>query len=200
MQLILASKSQRRIDLLAGLGLKFQVQAADLDETPHADEDPKAYVLRLAKAKAQAIAATRSDACVVLGADTIVAQKNRLLGKPRDADDARLMLSELAGKTHHVLTGFAFVVLPAGTVIAGVASTEVSFRSLTPNEIDNYVATGEPLDKAGAYAIQGGAAGFVAKRVGSLSNVIGLPLEDIVPHLADLLKIPSLLEKKADII
>lgn len=178
--LVLASASPRRRDLLSQLGLRFTVAAADLDETPLAGEAADAYVLRLARAKARAVAG-RFPGAWVLAADTTVALGSELLGKPADAAEARQMLSRLSGRAHSVYTGVAL----AGRAEADtVVRSGVTFRTLTAGEIDWYVGTGEPLDKAGAYAVQGRGGFLVASVDGSPTNVIGLPLGETLELLA----------------
>ena len=160
--------------MLASLGLEFAVRPVDLDESPRPGEEPAVYVERLAREKAAARCAADE---VVLAADTVVALGSRLLGKPRDADDARRMLSELAGREHEVFTGVALVVGGEPPRQAStVARTAVAFAPLSPAEIDWYVGSGEPMDKAGAYAIQGLGALMVEEIRGNYSNVVGLPL------------------------
>lgn len=178
--LVLASASPRRRELLGQLGLRFTVAAADLDETPQADEAPEAYVLRLAREKARAVAA-RFPGAWVLAADTTVVLGSELLGKPRDEAEAREMLSRLSGRTHEVHTGVA---LAGRAEEATVVRTRVTFRTLSAGEIDWYVGTGEPLDKAGAYAVQGRGGVFVEALEGSPTNVIGLPLGETLALLA----------------
>jgi septum formation protein len=186
--LILASASPRRAELLAALGVPFIVSAADVDETPLAGEAAAAYVERLARAKAAAIAAPDVRAvapvvpapaagALVVAADTTVVLDGRLLGKPADAADATATLGMLAGRTHEVCTGVAVAPLgdPAAAVV-GVCTTSVRFRALDDAEIDRYVATGEPLDKAGSYGIQGLGGLLVDGIDGSYPNVVGLPL------------------------
>jgi septum formation protein len=179
-RLLLASASPRRHELLARLGLPFDVRAADLDETPLPDEEPRSYVARLAAAKAQAVAGAASEPEVVaIGADTAVVVDGHLLGKPVDDADAARMLRMLSGRTHQVLTGVAVAVAgPAGppSVQVDVAVTEVTFASLSDDDIAWYVASGEPVDKAGAYAVQGRGAVYVTSISGSPDNVVGLPL------------------------
>lgn len=191
-RLLLASASPRRHELLARLGLDFEVRVADVDETPFAEEPPRTYVARLAMAKARAVVDSAPEPDVVaIGADTAVVVDGHLLGKPVDDADAARMLRLLSGRTHEVLTGVAVAVraegvdddgrageLPSGSVDVevDVAVTEVTFASLTDEEIAWYVASGEPADKAGAYAVQGRGAVFVTSIAGSPDNVIGLPL------------------------
>jgi septum formation protein len=177
--LVLASASPRRRDLLSQLGLRFTVAAADLDETPLPNEAADAYVLRLAQEKARAVAA-RFPQCWVLAADTTVALGAELLGKPQDAAEALQMLTRLSGKTHDVYTGVA---LAGRADAATVVRTGVTFRTPTSGELDWYVSTGEPLDKAGAYGMQGRGGFLVSALEGSPTNVIGLPLVETLELL-----------------
>jgi len=171
--LVLASASPRRRELLEAAGFAFDVAAADVDETPHAGETARAYVARLAEAKASVVLAARPEA-LVLGADTTVVVDGGILGKPGDADEAAAMLARLQGRAHEVLTGVAL--LGRHWQRVAVASTAVWFAPMSPAEIAAYVATGEPMDKAGAYGIQGWAARYVTRIDGSYSNVVGLPV------------------------
>jgi septum formation protein len=162
------------------LGLRFTVSAADLDETPLAGEAADVYVLRLARAKAQAVS-ERLPGTWVLAADTTVALGPELLGKPSGPDEAREMLTRLSGRAHAVYTGVA---LAGRAEVSTVVRTGVIFRTLSAGEIDWYVGTGEPLDKAGAYALQGKGGFLVAAVEGSPTNVIGLPLGETLELLA----------------
>ncbi|HEX4498294.1 MAG TPA: Maf family protein [Thermoanaerobaculia bacterium] len=171
--LILASASPRRRELLGGLGLRFTIRSADIDETPRPGEDPAATVLRLAQEKA---AAQAHSGELVLAADTVVVIDGELLGKPRDPEDARRMLARIAGREHIVLTGVALEEPDHDRRISEVASTRVRMAALTSDQIADYVATGEPLDKAGSYAVQGIGALFVEEIFGNYTNVVGLPL------------------------
>jgi septum formation protein len=184
-RLVLASGSPRRRELLATLGVAFEVRPTGADETPREGEGPEAMVLRLALAKARAAVA---EGELALGSDTVVAVDGATLGKPADADAARAMLSRLSGRCHEVWTGVALVERSARGVreTARAVRTEVEFRPLARAEIDAYVATGEPLDRAGAYAIQGGASAFASRIEGSWSNVVGLPLAAVRELLARL--------------
>ena len=173
MRLILASRSPRRSELLSAAGISFEVLASDIDETPHPNEAPGAYVERLAIEKARAVAAMRPETRV-LGADTTVTIDGEILGKPVDEADALRMLRLLNGRPHDVLTGVALV--SAGGVRSAVATTRVWFSPMTDEDILWYVATGEPVDRAGAYAIQGFASRFIPRIEGSYSNVVGLPV------------------------
>ena len=180
MRLVLASGSPRRRELLALLGLPFEVVPADVDESVRPDETPVELVRRLAVAKADAIAQS-DDSAVVLAADTIVDVAGEILGKPTDADDARRMLRSLSARTHLVHTAVA--VLRAGQTVQDVVTTAVSMTTMSGAVIEWYLATGEPMDKAGAYAIQGTGGAFVSAIDGSASNVVGLPLATVVELL-----------------
>jgi septum formation protein len=172
--LILASSSPRRAELLRAAGIEFEVLAADVDETAHDREAPEAYVRRVAEAKARAVATRVSDR-LILGADTTVVVEDMMLGKPSDDRDARRMLSMLSGRTHDVLTAIS-IARAGAVVLTEVDRTRVEFAPLTAFEIDWYVETGEPRDKAGACAIQGYASRFITRIDGSYSNVVGLPM------------------------
>lgn len=183
MHLILASASPRRRELLQTLGRPFSVVISEIDERPWPREKPASYALRNAAEKARAVAARHPDA-VVLAADTIVVVDERILEKPRDAAHAAEMLRLLSGRDHEVMTGVC-VWAPDSEGFrerAEVARTRVWFRPLSESDITTYIASGEPMDKAGAYAIQGGAACFVERIDGPYDNVVGLPL-DIVRRL-----------------
>ena len=171
--IVLASRSPRRSELLAAAGISFEVLAADIDETPHTNEAPEAYVERLAIEKASAVLALRPGTTVI-GADTTVVIDGQILGKPADAQDATDMLRLLQGRAHDVFTGVA--VASASGVLAAVAHTRVWFRVMTDEDISWYVASGQPMDKAGAYGIQGLASRFIDRIHGSYTNVVGLPV------------------------
>ena len=172
--LVLASASPRRADLLAGLGVAFERRPADVDESHRDDETPSDYVQRLAETKAFAVPAANSE--LVLAADTVVLVDGKLLGKPTHREDAAAMLSSLAGRDHVVLTGVCLRDASADRSASEVDQTRVSMSPLSAAEIAWYVATGEPDDKAGSYAMQGLGALFVERIQGNASNVIGLPL------------------------
>ena len=180
--LVLASASPRRQDFLARLGLQFQVAPADIDETLRADESPEPFARRMAAAKAELVARDRPDACVI-GADTVVALDGTVFGKPRDPDDALAILQTLWGRTHQVITGVAVVCPARGIDEVFTVSSEVSFAAFPDDILRAYIATGEPMDKAGAYAIQGRGAFLVRAIAGSCSNVVGLPVHDLVAVL-----------------
>jgi septum formation protein len=171
-RLVLASGSLRRHQLLRSIGVAFTALAPDIDETPAGGEDPVAYVERLARAKAEAVSVAPGE--VVVAADTTVALGRRIFGKPVDAEDARRMLRSLSGRSHDVHTAVALRVV--GRVSSAVATTRVTMVEMSEDDVSWYVGTGEPLDKAGAYALQGGGGLFVATVEGSASNVVGLPL------------------------
>lgn len=175
--MVLASGSPRRKELLTYLGLDFDVLVPDIDETPRPGESPRAYVDRLAVAKAHAVAERVAPGTVVLAADTTVDLGGDILGKPVDAADARAMLRRLSGRTHRVHTGVALC--RDTTTVHEVSTSMVSFVPLTDASIEWYVATGEPLDKAGAYAVQGVGGVFVQTVRGSVSSIIGLPLHSV---------------------
>jgi septum formation protein len=179
MKLILASHSPRRAEILRNAGFSFTVQPARVDETLLPDERADDYVLRLANAKAQLIAATATENAFVIGADTTVVCDGRILGKPADAAEAREMLRALSGTTHQVLTGIAIVRVFDRNNVAEVAATRVTFLQLANEDIDEYIASGEPFDKAGAYGIQGLGGKFVSCIDGCYFNVMGLPLSRV---------------------
>jgi septum formation protein len=187
--LILASASPRRRELLAQAGLQFKVSAANLNEDLLESEAAAAYVQRLAEEKAQAIWNEHQsldipeDPLVVLGADTCVVVDGHILGKPTDSADARRMLELLSGRTHAVLTGIAAVT--ARKVVRDLDITQVTFNCITDSEIAGYIVSGEPLDKAGAYAIQGYAARWIPRIEGCYFNVVGLPIARTIALLAE---------------
>jgi septum formation protein len=178
MEVILASASPRRRELLTSIGLQFQVVPADIVEEKFVQGSPAAYARALAQSKAQAVAHEYPDA-IVLGADTIVICEQQILGKPTDATDAKRMLRFLSGRRHEVITGVAIVAgcgPCAGQTLITHEQSGVYFRDLTDDEIEAYVAGGEPLDKAGAYGIQGIASLFIERIDGCYFNIVGLPL------------------------
>ena len=175
-KVILASASPRRHELLSQIGVRFEVRVSDIDESPIEGEDPVAYVRRLAIGKAAAISTAPDE--LVIAADTTVDLDSVILGKPNDDHDARSMLRRLSGQTHRVHTGVA--VRLGARELADVCTTLVTFVSLDEATIDWYLATGEPLGKAGSYALQGAGAALVSGVDGSVSNVIGLPLHLVV--------------------
>lgn len=184
-RLILASASPRRLQLLAQVGVTpDQVDPADLDETALPDETPRRLALRLATQKAQTVAERHANA-FVLAADTLVAVGRRVLGKPESADQARKMLDLLSGRPHKVLTGVA-VVAPDGRVASRLSETRVTFKRLTPQEADHFIASEEWADAAGGYKIHQGAGAFVTELSGSYTGVVGLPLYEALALLRGL--------------
>lgn len=181
-RLILASASPRRKYLLEQAGLHFSVMPSTVDETGTAAEAPEAYVRRLAEAKADDIARGHPDAWVI-GADTVVVIEGRILGKPAGSEEARCMLQQLSGQRHRVHTGFAIVCRDRSRRISTTVTTEVEFKTLSTPEIDWYLQTGEPFDKAGAYAIQGIGTFLVRRINGSYTNVVGLPVCEVIEAL-----------------
>jgi len=180
---ILASQSPRRRELLTLVGIPHEVRPADIDESYGAGELPHAHAERLAREKAAVVARSAPDA-VVIGSDTIVVLDGDVLGKPRDERDAASMLMRLSGRTHTVMTAVA--VMWRGVERSAVEEVEVTFHTLTSAEIDAYIATREPMDKAGAYGIQGFGATIVARVDGDYFAVMGLPLQRMVRLMADL--------------
>ncbi|MCE5265471.1 MAG: Maf family protein [Deltaproteobacteria bacterium] len=181
-RLILASASPRRGEFLKTMGLEFDILPADIDEAFRLEETPREHVMRLAGEKALSVARFHPDAWV-LGADTIVHVAGELLGKPASPAAAARMLEKLSGREHEVVTGFSLVRLDREVRIREAVASSVLFREITRDEIDWYTGTGEPYDKAGAYAVQGMGGCFVREVRGSCSNVVGLPLCEVVQTL-----------------
>ena len=188
MKLILASSSSRRAELLRDAGIAFEVNAPHVDEARHPDETAEKMVARLAEAKARAVAGLVGEGkpAIIIGADTAVELDGEIFGKPRDAADAREMLSYLSGRTHFVLTGIFVLRLPDGATRSAVERTAVTFAPLDPSEIEAYVTSGEPFDKAGGYAIQGRAGRYIPRIEGCYFNVVGLPLARLRALLGEL--------------
>ncbi|MFH0960515.1 MAG: Maf family protein [Pseudomonadota bacterium] len=185
-KIILASASPRRKELLEAIGIEFVVRPSQVEEFMYPEESPERQVQRLAAEKAADIAKKYAGSWV-LGADTIVVIDGRILGKPSDRAEAESMLSTLSGRTHNVFTGYSIMNLSfPGSNIVGFSRSEVMIRKLSHDEIQGYVDTGEPMDKAGAYAIQGVGAAIVEKVCGSYTNVVGLPLCEVARDLKKL--------------
>ena len=182
---VLASRSPRRVELLQQLVANFTVVPADIDETPHSHEDPVSYVKRLALEKARAVYMVSGTHAIVIGADTTVDLDGHIFGQPADDNDAREMLRRLSGTTHQVHTGVA-VVSASGEQVE-VVSSSVTFLDLRPEMLEWYIGTGESAGKAGSYAIQGHGSALVASSSGSMTNIIGLPLDET----ARLLGVPA---------
>jgi septum formation protein len=191
--IILASASPRRSELLAAIGLRFDVDPSRIEERPHQGGPIAEYTMALARAKAADVA-RRRNAGLVIAADTVVAVNGQVLGKPQDEEDARRMLRLLSGRWHKVITGVALLEAESGRGVEGCEETDVKFASLDERQMDWYIATGEPFDKAGAYAIQERASLFVEEVRGNYHNVVGLPIP-LVLRLAEELGY-SLLTKK----
>lgn len=192
LKVLLASASPRRADLLRQAGVGIEIFPADVDEGERAGESPRELAERLALTKARHVANGRSSG-IVLGADTVVAIKEQsragsfmLLGKPGNAARTREMLMALSGREHVVITGFCLIDAGMAREVFSSVQTIVTFRTLSDADIQRYVATTEPFDKAGGYAIQGGAAGFVRRISGSYTNVVGLPVAEVLDMLASM--------------
>lgn len=181
-RIVLASASPRRLELLASAGVEFDVFASDIPEEPIPGEAPADFAVRLARDKAVATAA-RTEGRWFVGADTIVVCAGEIMGKPVDEADAVRMLRKLSGVSHEVITGYAVYDRERDGLLCKTVVTRVVFKPLRDEEISAYVATGCPMDKAGAYAIQGGAAYMVERIDGSYTNVVGLPLCEVVEDL-----------------
>jgi septum formation protein len=185
--LILASQSPRRAELLRNAGISFEVSPADVDESVRAEESPLEYVKRLAQEKALTVLETASAGAVVLGADTTVVVDGESLGKPADEAEARRMLERLSGRRHQVMTGVCVAFRNAEGVESFEVEpevTEVQFAAISAEDIAAYVASGEPMDKAGAYAIQGRASRWIPRIEGCYFNVVGLPVARVCEMLA----------------
>ena len=188
MKLILASSSPRRAEVLRDAGIAFEVYGPQVEEARHPNEAVEKMVARLAEAKARAAAESvgEKNHAIIICADTAVELDGEIFGKPRDAADAREMLSYLSGRTHYVLTGIFAVRLPDGATRSAVERTAVTFAPLDPIEIEAYVTSGEPFGKAGGYAIQGRAGRYIPRIEGCYFNVVGLPLARLYALLGDL--------------
>jgi len=186
MRLILASASQRRAEILDSAGLPFSVLSSAVNETPIPGESARGLVQRLALAKAELAAARAVGPAIIIAADTVVTLDGMILGKPRTTEDARRMLEKLSGRTHSVITGVALIRLPDAERVEFLETTHVHFRALDEEEIVRYLSSGEPFDKAGAYAIQGRAGRYIPRIEGCYYNVVGLPLARLCSALAEL--------------
>ena len=186
MKLILASASPRRAEILRNAGISFAILSSAVDETPFPDETPYQHVQRLADAKAELVAARAVGPAIVLAADTVVTLDGRIIGKPHSTDDARRVLERLSGQIHSVITGVTLIRLPDAERRSFVESTQVQFTSISSDEITRYLATEEPYDKAGSYAIQGRAGRYIPRIEGDYFNVVGLPLARVTQALAEL--------------
>lgn len=183
--MILASGSPRRRELLDAMGVRFEVIRSNVDESKIIADHPRTYALRAAFAKAKEVADRIENDRWVLGADTVVTRRMRLYGKPETPEDARRILGELSGETHEVITGMALVLSGAERSHLLAESTRVTFQQLSSEQIDVYIASGEPMDKAGAYGIQGAAEAFIDHIEGDYFNVVGLPCEALSDLMAE---------------
>lgn len=183
--LILASASPRRRELLAAMGLPFEVVVSGVDETRIGADHPRTHALRVAFAKAKAVAANAADGRWILAADTVVTRNLILYDKPVSDGDARRILTSLSGQTHDVITAVALAKAGSAEVHMNSATTRVTFRMLSPEEIDAYIATGEPIDKAGAYGIQGAGGDLIERIDGDYFNVVGLPCKLVAQMIGD---------------
>jgi septum formation protein len=186
MKLILASASPRRAQILRDAGISFSVLSSAVDETPYAGETPQQMVVRLSEAKAELVAARAVGPAILVAADTVIVLDGQILGKPRSTDDGRRMLEFFSGRTHSVVTGVTLIRLPEMDRRQFVETTLVTFAPLSSDEISRYLATDEPYDKAGAYAIQGHAGRYIPRIEGCYFNVVGLPLARLVVALQEL--------------
>jgi septum formation protein len=186
MKLILASASPRRAEILRDAGIPFAILSSAVDETPFPEETPHQHVQRLADAKAELVAARAVGPAIVIAADTVVTLEGRIIGKPQSTVDARQVLERLSGRTHSVITGVTLIRLPDAERRNFVETTQVQFATLSDEEITRYLATEEPYDKAGSYAIQGRAGRYIPRIEGDYFNIVGLPLARVTQALADL--------------
>jgi septum formation protein len=186
MKLILASASPRRAEILRTAGLQFSVLSSAVDETVIPNESAQELVRRLAFAKAELVAARALGPAIVIAADTVVVLEGAILGKPRTSEDARQMLEKLSGRTHSVMTGVALIRLPDVERREFIETTHVHFTAISNGEIVKYLSSGEPFDKAGAYAIQGFAGRYIPRIEGCYFNVVGLPLSRLCKELTEL--------------
>jgi septum formation protein len=186
MKLILASASPRRAEILRDAGISFTVLSSAVDETPYAGETPQQMVQRLSAAKAELVAARAVGPAILVAADTTVVLDGQLMGKPSSTEDARKMLELLSGRTHSVVTGVTLIRLPEMDRRQFIETTLVSFTPLSRDDVSRYLATEEPYDKAGSYAIQGHAGRYIPRIEGCYFNVVGLPLARLVENLREL--------------
>ena len=185
-RLVLASSSPRRKELLESVGIKFEVITPTSDESSLDKENPDDYAIRLSSEKALSVSKNLDGNTLVIGADTIVIVDNEILGKPKDEEEAKIMLGKISGRAHHVLTAFSIIKPEHSILHRHIVGTEVVVKTLEPHEIEGYIKTGEPMDKAGAYGIQGVGAFMVKEIRGSYTNVVGLPLVELVEALTKL--------------
>jgi septum formation protein len=185
-KIILASSSPRRKELLETVGIRFEIINPSADETMIADETAEDFALRVSVEKASSVSRRMDGQCVVIGADTVVVVDGEILGKPSDEDEAATMLNKISGRGHRVLTAFSIVKPPGEVLHSEIVATKVRIKPLAAHEIEGYIKTGEPMDKAGAYGIQGIGSFMVREIEGSYTNVVGLPLVELLQALGNL--------------
>ena len=183
LDIVLASSSPRRKEILESVGLKFRICRPKVDETVLIGERPEDYALRLSGEKALSVAGSSARGAVIIGADTVVVVDSEILVKPENEDDACNMLRKISGRDHRVLTAFSIVRAPSELLHSEIVETLVTVKNLAASEIEGYIMTGEPMDKAGAYGIQGIGAFMVKEIRGSYTNVVGLPLVELLEAL-----------------
>ena len=183
MKIILASASPRRKSLMDVLGLDYEIKISGCEEKVDSNANVEDIVMSLSLQKAQAVAKETDKDCVVIGADTVVSYQNEILGKPKDKHDAKKMLKLLSGNTHSVYTGFTIISTSDNITVTDYEKSNVTFKNLTDKEITDYVNTNDPMDKAGAYSIQGIASSFVEFLDGDYNNVVGLPIYKLSKYL-----------------
>ena len=189
-KIILASGSPRRKDLLTDAGIKFDVDVSDYEEDMTLDLPPHELAKYLSAGKARAVAGRYKDA-IIVAADTFVVLKGEVLGKPHTKEKAKEMLEKLSGQIHSIVTGFTIIETATGKIISEAHESKLYFREILPEEIDEYVDSGEPLDKAGAYAVQGGGGKFVEKIEGDYTNIIGIPMKAFLERLKQITSVDS---------
>lgn len=185
-KIILASSSPRRRELLSALGIEFDVMSPSAEETVRENESPEEFALRISAEKACSVSVDLEDGYIVIGADTIVVIDGEILGKPSDIGDAASMLRMLSGREHHVYTAFSIIRPKNELLYSQIVDTKVLVKTLAASEIEGYIKTGEPMDKAGAYGIQGIGLFMVSAIEGSYTNVVGLPLVELLEALKNL--------------
>lgn len=185
-KIILASSSPRRKELLESVGIKFEIVSPTAEETMAGNEDPENFALRVSVDKASSVSKRLDEGCVVIGADTVVVVDGEILGKPSDEDEAATMLNKISGREHSVLTAFSILGPPVQILHSEIVATRVRVKPLAAHEIEGYIKTREPMDKAGAYGIQGIGSFMVKEIEGSYTNVVGLPLAELLQAFRNL--------------
>lgn len=185
-KIILASSSPRRKELLETVGIKFEIVSPTAEETMAGNEEPENFALRVSVDKASSVSKRLDEGCVVIGADTVVVVDGGILGKPSDEEEAAFMLNTISGREHSVLTAFSILRPPDQILHSEIVATRVRVKPLAAHEIEGYIKTGEPMDKAGAYGIQGIGSFMVKEIEGSYTNVVGLPLAELLQAFRNL--------------